>query len=178
MQISFLTQIDTWQLMLILMALMIISILIGLYTGNKFYKESKVDSTILGALFTLLGLILAFTFSMAIEYHGIRRDIIVEEANDIGTAILRADLYRESDRNLFRAEFKKYVDARIDYFAAGADLDKIKAAQKFSAEIQQQLWNHASQFSKDSGYSIASMQMIPALNTMIDVTTSRQYSEV
>ena len=178
MQISFLTQIDTWQLMLILMALMIVSILIGLYTGSKFYKESKVDSTILGALFTLLGLILAFTFSMAINYHGIRKDIIVDEANDIGTAILRADLYPENDRNLFRADFKKYVDARVDYFTAGADLEKITAAQKLSATIQQQLWTRASLLSKDSGYTIASMQMIPALNSMIDITTTRQYGEL
>ena len=178
MQISFLTQIDTWQLMLILVALMLVSILIGLYTGNKFYRESKIDSTILGALFTLLGLLLAFTFSMAINYNGIRKDIIVKEANDIGTAILRADLYRENDRNLFREEFKKYVDARVDYFTAGTDLEKVKAAQKLSVEIQQKLWDHASQVSKDTGYVVASMQMIPALNSMIDITTTRQYGDL
>ena len=79
---------------------------------------------------------------------------------------------------MLRAEFKKYVDARVDYFGAGADLDKIKAAQKLSAEIQQKLWDQASQFSKDSGYMVASLQMIPALNTMIDVTTTRQYGEI
>jgi len=178
MQLSFLLRLDTWQIMLVLLALMIISIKIGLIAGKRSHKESQADNTILGSLFTLLGLLLAFTFSMAINYHGMRRDVIIEEANDIGTAILRADLYRESDRNLFRAEFKKYVDARVDYFTAGADLDKIKAAQKLSAAIQQQLWDHASQFSRDSGYTIASMQMIPALNSMIDITTTRQYGEL
>ena len=155
MQPSLLLRLDTWQIMLILFGLMIISIIVGLKTGKKFHKQSPADNTILGSLFTLLGLLLAFTFSMAINYHGMRRDIIVEEANDIGTAILRADLYPESDRNLFRAEFKKYIDARIDYFTAGTDLDKIKAAQKLSVEIQQRLWNHASQFSKDSGLRIS-----------------------
>jgi len=178
MQPSFLLSLDTWLIMLILLGLMILSIKVGLITGKKSHKESPADNTILGSLFTLLGLLLAFTFSMAINYHGMRRDIIVEEANDIGTAILRADLYPESDRNLFRAEFKKYVDARVDYFTAGAELDKIMAAQKLSVEIQQGLWNRATQFSKDSGYSIASMQMIPALNNMIDITTTRQYSEI
>src|SRR5436190_15581501 len=132
MQPSFLLRLDTWQIMLILLALMILSIKVGLITGKKSHKESPADNTILASLFTLLGLLLAFTFSMAINYHGMRRDIIVEEANDIGTAILRADLYRENDRNLFRADFKKYIDARIDYFAAGANLDKIKAAQKIT----------------------------------------------
>ncbi|HWN88100.1 MAG TPA: hypothetical protein VNM35_03525 [Chitinophagaceae bacterium] len=175
MEPSIVLRLDTWQLILILLALMIISIMIGLIVGKKFHKESQVDTTILGSLLTLLGLLLAFTFSMAINYHGMRKDVIIQEANDIGTAILRADLYRDNERNLLRAEFKKYVDARVDYFNAGTDLEKVVAAQKLSVEIQQQLWDHATKFSKDSGYVIASMQMIPALNSMIDITTTRQY---
>ena len=175
MQPSIVLRLDTWQLILILLALMIISIMIGLMAGKKFHKESQVDTTILGSLLTLLGLLLAFTFSMAINYHGMRKDVIIQEANDIGTAILRADLYRDNERNLLRAEFKKYVDARVDYFNAGTDLEKVMTSQKLSGEIQQQLWDHATQFSKDSGYVIASMQMIPALNSMIDITTTRQY---
>jgi uncharacterized membrane protein YbjE (DUF340 family) len=175
MQPSIVLRLDTWQLILILLALMIISIMIGLMVGKKFHKESQVDTTILGSLLTLLGLLLAFSFSMAINYHGMRKDVIIQEANDIGTAILRADLYRDNERNLLRAEFKKYVDARVDYFNAGTDLEKVMTSQKLSGEIQQQLWDHATQFSKDSGYVIASMQMIPALNSMIDITTTRQY---
>ena len=175
MQPSIVLRLDTWQLILILLALMIISIMLGLMVGKKFHKESQVDTTILGSLLTLLGLLLAFTFSMAINYHGMRKDVIIQEANDIGTAILRADLYRDNERNLLRAEFKKYVDARVDYFNAGTDLEKVMVSQKLSVEIQQQLWDHATKFSKDSGYVIASMQMIPALNSMIDITTTRQY---
>ena len=178
MQPSFLLRLDTWQLMFILLAMMIISIMVGLRAGKKTHKETHVDSTILGSLFTLFGLMLAFTFSMAINYHGMRRDIIIEEANDIGTAILRADLYRQSDRNLFKTDFKKYVDVRVDYFTAGTDLDKIETAQNLSVEIQQRLWDRASQLAKDSGYTVASMQMIPALNSMIDITTTRKYGNL
>ena len=179
MQVSFLTRFDTWMLILILLTLMIISIFVGFIAGKKLHTESKADSTILGSLITLLGLILAFTFSMSLNYYNMRREVIVEEANDIGTAILRADLYREADRNLFRADFKKYVDARIDFFTAGSDGKKIIAAQKLSSAIQQQLWARASQLSKDSGSTtVASMQMIPALNSMIDITTTRIYGNI
>ena len=45
-----------------------------------------------GALFGLMGLVLAFTFSGAISRFDDRRKLIVEEANDIGTAYLRVDL--------------------------------------------------------------------------------------
>jgi hypothetical protein len=41
----------------------------------------------------MLGLLLAFTFGMSNDRYNKRRDLIIEEANDIGTAILRADLY-------------------------------------------------------------------------------------
>jgi hypothetical protein len=178
MQFSFLMRLDAWQLALILFLLMIISIFFGVLAGKKIYRETNIDSTALGALFTLFGLLLAFTFSMAVSNHGMRRDTIIEEANDIGTAVLRADLYRENDRKLLRADFKNYIDARIEYFAAGPDIDKATAAQQLSGNIQQQIWKRAAQLSKDSGYTVASMQMIPALNSMIDITTTRQYGNL
>jgi hypothetical protein len=178
MQPSFMLRLDAWQLMLILLALMILSIIVGLKAGKKFHKASQVDSTILGSLFTLLGLMLAFTFSMAVNNYNMRREIVIDEANDIGTAILRADLYRDADRNAFREDFKKYVDTRVDYFKAGVDMEKVMGAQKVSAKIQQDLWNRASQLSKDPGYTVASMQMVPALNSMIDITTTRIYGNI
>jgi hypothetical protein len=178
MQFSFLIRLNAWQLTLLMFILMIISIFFGIIAGKKIYRETNIDSTALGALFTLFGLLLAFTFSMAVSNYGMRRDTIIEEANDIGTAILRADLYRESDRNLLRADFKNYVDARIEYFSAATDINKVIVAQKLAGSIQQQLWNRAAQLSKDSGYTVASMQMIPALNSMIDITTTRQYGNL
>jgi hypothetical protein len=171
-------RIDAWVHMLILLALMIISILVGLKAGKKIHKESPSDSTILGSLITLLALMLAFTFSMSVNNYNTRREIVIEEANDISTAILRADLYPETDRNLFRADFKKYVDSRVDYFTAGTDTEKVIAAQQLSTTIQQELWSRAAKLSRDSGNVVASMQMIPALNSMIDITTTRIYANI
>jgi hypothetical protein len=48
--------------------------------------------TVEGAVFALLGLLVAFTFSGAASRFDQRRDLIVEETNDIGTAYLRLDL--------------------------------------------------------------------------------------
>jgi hypothetical protein len=146
----------------------------GLIAGKRRKKESKLDSTILGSLFALLGLLLAFSFSLATNFLGIRREIIIDESNNIGTAVLRSDLYKESDRQLFRADFKKYIEARIDYFA-NRDIKTVIEAQDRSAKIQQALWNRATNLSKDSGYYVASMQMIPALNNVIDISSKRFY---
>src|SRR6476620_1637047 len=51
-----------------------------------------------GVLLGLLGLLLAFTFSMSNFRFDMRRELLVEEANNIGTAVLRADLYPDSTR--------------------------------------------------------------------------------
>ncbi len=77
----------------------------------------SMESSMLG----LMALLLGFTFSMAISKFDTRRQIIIEEANDIGTAVLRADLFPDSIRSLLRADFKEYVEARISYYDAGVD---------------------------------------------------------
>jgi len=174
MQFSFLFRLEAWQLMLIILVLMIVCTLIGMYVGKRRAKESKLDSTILGSLFGLLGLLLAFSFSLATSFLGIRREIIIDESNNIGTAILRSDLYSEGERKLFRADFKQYIEARIDYFAY-KDVKTVLEAQDRSVKIQQALWIRASSLSRDSGNYVASMQMIPALNSVIDISNKRYY---
>jgi len=160
--------------MLMILVFMIASTLIGMSAGKKRKKESKLDSTILGSLFGLLGLLLAFSFSLATTFLGIRREIIIDESNNIGTAILRSDLYSESERQMFRADFKQYIEARIDYFA-NKDIMSVLEAQDRSVKIQQLLWKRAIRLSRDSGYYVASMQMIPALNNLIDISSKRYY---
>src|SRR5438552_2945162 len=51
-----------------------------------------------GALLGLLSLLLAFTFNQSASHYDTRRDLLVGESNDIGTALFRADLYPDSLR--------------------------------------------------------------------------------
>lgn len=69
-------------------------------------EEINGASTIEGSLLGLLALLLAFTFSMANERYDTRRAVIIQEANAIGTAVLRADLYPDTTRQQFRADFR------------------------------------------------------------------------
>jgi len=126
-----------------------------------------------GALLGLLALLLAFTFSMSSSRYELRKQIIVEEANDIGTAVLRADLYPDSIRNLFRADFKKYVDSRIAYYDVGFDEKKIQTALANSNEISSRIWKRAAALGQDPRNLALTNQMIPAVNAMIDIVTTR-----
>jgi hypothetical protein len=102
-------------------------------------------------------LLLAFTFGMSLNRYDKRMDVIIEEANDIGTAVLRADLYPEAERQLFRADFKRYVEARIAYFDAGADTKKIMDAKLEASEIAEQIWRRPSQLSSNPGVTTISL---------------------
>ena len=66
-----------------------------------------------GAVFALLGLLIAFTFSGAAGRFDERRSLIVEETNDIGTAYLRLDLLPAGAQPALRDLFRRYLDASM-----------------------------------------------------------------
>ena len=67
--------------------------------------------TVEGAVFALVGLLIAFTFSGAASRFDARRDLIVQETNAIGTAWLRLDLLPASAQPAIRENFRRYVDS-------------------------------------------------------------------
>lgn len=131
-----------------------------------------------GALLGLMALMLAFSFNSASSKFDVRRDVIVEEANNIGTAILRCDLYPDSIRNLFRADFKKYVEARINYYDAGDDADKIAVALRETNIYSGNIWRRAAYLFQIPEYRMRSRQIIPVINSMIDIVTTRDVGRV
>jgi len=96
-----------------------------------------------GALLGLLSLLLAFTFNKSASNYDTRKALLVQEANEIGTALFRSDLYPDSTRHEFRTDFKKYIIARIDYYKAGNDENKIRDALKNAEIISQRIWLRA-----------------------------------
>jgi hypothetical protein len=75
-----------------------------------------------GAVFGLMGLLIAFTFSGAASRFDTRRQLVVEEANAIGTAYLRLDLLPPSTQAALRENFRRYVDARLEVYRKLPDM--------------------------------------------------------
>jgi ABC-type multidrug transport system fused ATPase/permease subunit len=140
---------------------------------RKHPVEDQSIGPLEGSLLGLLALLLSFTFSMSSSRHDKRLNIVIEEANNIGTAILRADLYPDSIRAAFRKDFKEYVHVRIAFFEAGANIDVIKSTLKQGNAIQKRLWERAAYYGRDRENLHRTSQMIPALNAMIDIVTTR-----
>ena len=138
-------------------------------------NASKVSSAAIeGAVFGLMGLLLAFTFSGAAARFDARRALAVEEANDIGTAWLRLDLLPASAQPALRAKFRAYVDARLASYQKLPDLAEAQLEQARYTTLQDEIWNGAVAACRESGSAPATLLMLPALNQMIDITTTRR----
>ena len=139
------------------------------YPGQIHEGMTSMEGSILGVMSLLMG----FSFSVAVSKFEARRHLLVEETNVIGTAILRCDLYPDSIRTALRADFKKYLEARIAYYQAkyeeAENQEQMEIAEKVSANI----WKTISSFSNDPEFRLHSQQMIPIVNDMIDIINTR-----
>lgn len=95
--------------------------------------------TTIGGSLGLLGLLLAFTFGMAGDRFDRRKTLVVEEANAIGTAWLRADLVPEPMRGQAREILREYTQVRLDA-ANHANPQRITAALARSEQLHEKLW--------------------------------------
>ena len=155
---SYLNEIAAWKISIFILLIVLTSTLLGSFVGKskKIKGEYLTESSnIYGSLFGLLALILAFTYSMSIDRYDTRRQIIVQESNTISTALLRADLYPENERLLFRNDFKKYIKTRINYFKVGVDFKKREQINIISHSLSSALWNRATRLSHN--YSTLSL---------------------
>lgn len=125
------------------------------------------------AIFALLGLLLAFAFSGAMSRLDARRQLIVQEANAIGTAYLRLDLLPVSDQPEMRRLFRSYLDARVQLYENLSDAPLSQQRMAEAAALQQQIWTRAVAASRDDQTQNTARILLPALNEMIDVTTAR-----
>jgi len=127
-----------------------------------------------GALFGLFGLLVAFTFSGAPARFDERRELIAVEANDIGTAYLRIDLLADAEQPALRRLFPTYLDSRLAFYRAMPDLEAAQREYQETLALQSQIWQLGVRASRvPGGHPDAAKLLLPALNSMIDVTTTR-----
>ena len=131
-------------------------------------------SAVEGAVFALVGLLIAFTFSGAASRFDARRDLIVAETNAIGTAWLRLDLLPAVAQPAIRDSFLHYLDARLAVYRTLPDLDAAHAELTKATTLQATIWTQAIATGQREGASPDAVKLLlPALNEMFDITTTR-----
>lgn len=96
--------------------------------------------TVLAAILTLLGLLIGFTFSMAVSRYDQRKNYEAEEANAIGTEFVRADLLPAEDAAKVRLLLKSYADQRVLFYTTRSEM-KVQEIDARVAQLQAELWS-------------------------------------
>ena len=129
------------------------------------------------ALFALMGLMLGFAFAGAVSRLDARRELIVREANAIGTAYLRVDLLPAAVQPELRQLFRRYLEARLRVYTELADPPPARRAASEAVDLQQRIWQAVIAARGADPTGDAARVVVPALNEMIDVTTARTVAQ-
>jgi hypothetical protein len=127
-----------------------------------------VQAAVLG----LLGLLLGFTFSMAVDRYDNRRGLVLKEAQTVKTAWLRGSLLADEHRHTVKHLLHAYVAVRIVSPEAQRNPPLLQQALKESREIQTKLWHHAEAAAGGAPNDITAT-FIETLNELIETDTAR-----
>lgn len=168
---------NQWSILLVIGALLLLIAEAGHRIGLRSYaardeaRRSQIGG-VQGAVLGLLGLLIGFTFAMAVGRYETRRDLVLKEANSIGTTFLRAGLLPEAHRAPVKDLLRRYVDVRLKYEALIRDPAMLAEGLRLSAEIQNALWQRAEAAAKEAPTPIT-VSFITTLNELIDTDAER-----
>lgn len=156
-------------------------ILLFVYLGVKISKWQSAKDPVIspgvqiieGAVFALMGLLIAFTFSAANTKFDFRRHLIIEEANAIGTAYLRLDLVQPDLRRDLQDYFRQYLAGRLAVYEKLPDVEGAKLELVKTHVIQDKIWRLAMAGCKTSDQTASCIILLPALNSMFDIANTR-----
>lgn len=158
----------------------------GRHLGLRYLEKQKGTGTIAGlttvegAVFALIGLLLAFTISGGLQRFDERRELVIKEANAVSTAYDRLGLFQENDAANLQIKLKDYVLARIDLYRMRHDFALWQRTELFSHEqeakilyLRRQLWNAVVAACSESNFRAACAQVLPALANAFEVARQR-----
>ena len=161
-----------------LLALAIVAVLVAIveivYRWGAQWKETpdSLRSQVSGigaAMLGILGVLLGFTLSMAIARWDARREVIIEEANAIGTLWMRAGLLEEPLREELRSVLHDYTDTRIALGGSRGDLDALRTAQSEGVALHTKIWSVITRADQPGTSPAILSTLITAANELIDL---------
>jgi hypothetical protein len=157
----------------------------GRALGLRYREREKTESlaglaTVEGSIFGLMGLLLAFTISGALQRFDDRRQLVLQEATAVTTAHDRLGLFEGETARELRNRLKDYVRARVELYRMQHDFLVWHRMEDFSREQQGQLvhfksdlWNAVVAACPKSAYQPACSLAMPALNSVFEVARLR-----
>jgi len=148
---------------------------VGRLRGQQAQKEGDATvGAIVAAELGLLGFLLAFSFGIVASRFDLRRHVLLDEANAIGTTYLRAAMLPSEEGTSIRALLRDYVDVRLKA-TTGMPVEQVL---RRSEEIHQRLWTEAVRAAAHDARSVPVGLFIQSLNEVIDLHAARVMAAV
>ncbi len=149
---SMLNMASGWLIVFVLLLLMLVALVlgrkVGVFISLKTGDAQDNAKPLAAAVFALTAFLLVFAFNMSGTRYDARREALISEANAIGTAILRADLYPDSVRKELRRGFNEYLEARISFYTVGPQFDSARYWMSQSEAAGKKLWATATTYAR------------------------------
>jgi hypothetical protein len=159
-------------------ALMLAATVVGFRLGRKCESSTPAETKsqiaiVTAALLGILALLLGFTMSMAVSRFELRRQLVLDEANAIGTSLLRAQLLPAPEGTEIANLLRQYINVRVQYGTSGNDLARLDILHTQAELLQTELWSLAAAYAqKDSNPAKAGL-LLQSLNEAIDLESAR-----
>lgn len=168
---------QVWVFFAVCLVLFLIATEIGFRIGLWQSKRSDVPETshtgiLTGAILGLVSFLLAFTFGFAASNYSERRNTVLEEANAIGTAYLRADLLPDVEASEMRRLLRQYTEIRVAVTEPGVTIDGFFIAIRQSETIHLELWSLVARIAKADPSPTNSL-VVASVNNLIDLHSKR-----
>jgi hypothetical protein len=137
--------------------------------GRDFGHGGEGPDYLLSAVLGLLALLLGFTFSLGLNRYEARRDLVVQEANAMGTAWLRSQLLPEPDKETMSRSLRRYLDARLVWSETDSAPDGIRREK----EAQKALWEEIGHVVRADTHSQLGRALMDSVNESFDMASSR-----
>jgi hypothetical protein len=175
--VVFLFGVSAWIIAVVVFAVCFTAAEVGYRLGRRGAKSGIAKKEHLGAVqaaaAALLGLLLAFSVSMAVTRFEARKVAVVDEANAIGTAYLRASLLPEPQRTQAEEAFEKYVDVRLELARPDWYLDSSSGLREEEQVLQRELWSLGVAVAEQDQRAVTTGLYIQAVNETIDSAARR-----
>jgi hypothetical protein len=179
MEKSIFSKIDATIICLALLIVMPITVKLGNKMRKRFWGTEEGDTkggvnSLMGALFGLWGFVLAFSFGQSgVRFENLR-STIVDEANYLRNAIIRADLFPDSVRKVYRTELHDYLEERISYYDYASDEIKFSKNKEEISKTSAALWATTVEQTKRPNMRITAENMATSLINLFDIGTKRE----
>ena len=162
-----------WGFYIVILLLVLLSVeggyRLGKYRASRTEEEKEAPvGAMVAATLGLLAFMLAFTFGMAATRFDTRIQVLLDEANAIGTTYLRAEMLPDRGEDI-RALLREYVDVRLEAARLGNAAEGIRRSER----LHEQLWAHAVALGERNPTSIVVGLFVQSLNEVIDLHAKR-----